>query len=201
MLLLAAASEPRVRLSVREQLKAPLHIQCGSWVSGVRRCSAHSRAALTTSGFVFFQGLSEAERAQSREALQHVLDRVYQPLAVRELLILQGGPKQVPGSRTISWCNLRPLPPGQQLNHVLGCSKPLPADSRLWGQFRHACTWKVLQQCWWSRAVCCLGSWCWLWPFQRPPLSSGEKDMGNVSWVAPRAAQKQDLPLLSPYVR
>lgn len=148
MLLLAAASEPRVRLSVREQLKAPLHIQCGSWVPGVRRCSAHSRAALTTSGFVFFQGLSEAERAQSREALQHVLDCVYQPLAVRELLILQGGPKQVPGSRTISWCNLRPLPPGQLLNHVLGCSKPLPADSRLWGQFRHACTWKVLQQCW-----------------------------------------------------
>lgn len=59
---------------------------------------------------MFFQGLSEAERAESREALQHILDRVYQPLAVQELLILQGGPKQVPGSRTISWCNFRLLP-------------------------------------------------------------------------------------------
>uniref|UniRef100_A0A8V0XW65 Transport and golgi organization 6 homolog n=2 Tax=Gallus gallus TaxID=9031 RepID=A0A8V0XW65_CHICK len=45
---------------------------------------------------VHCEGLSEAERAQSREALQHVLDCVYQPLAVRELLILQGGPKQSP---------------------------------------------------------------------------------------------------------
>ncbi|POI28611.1 hypothetical protein CIB84_007639 [Bambusicola thoracicus] len=62
----------------------------------MQKCSAHSRAALSASGFVFFQGLSEAERAQSREALQHVLDRVYQPLAVRELLVLQGGPKQSP---------------------------------------------------------------------------------------------------------
>ncbi|KAM9182767.1 LOW QUALITY PROTEIN: transport and Golgi organization protein 6 homolog [Mergus octosetaceus] len=49
------------------------------------------------------EGLSEAERAQSREALQHILDRVYQPLAVRELLVLQGGPKQSrpsPGEET-----------------------------------------------------------------------------------------------------
>uniref|UniRef100_A0A8C9FY98 Transport and golgi organization 6 homolog n=1 Tax=Pavo cristatus TaxID=9049 RepID=A0A8C9FY98_PAVCR len=54
---------------------------------------------------VHCEGLSEAERAQSREALQHVLDRVYQPLAVRELLILQGGPKQVPGTlaRSPAW--------------------------------------------------------------------------------------------------
>ncbi|XP_064375932.1 transport and Golgi organization protein 6 homolog isoform X4 [Dromaius novaehollandiae] len=40
------------------------------------------------------QGVSEEERAQCREALRHVLDRVYQPLAVQELLILQGGSKQ-----------------------------------------------------------------------------------------------------------
>lgn len=45
-----------------------------------------------------FQGVSEAERAQCREALRDVLDRVYQPLAVQELLILQGQPKQVPGA-------------------------------------------------------------------------------------------------------
>uniref|UniRef100_U3JJP8 Transport and golgi organization 6 homolog n=1 Tax=Ficedula albicollis TaxID=59894 RepID=U3JJP8_FICAL len=43
------------------------------------------------------QGVSEAERAQCREALRDILDRVYQPLAVQELLILQGQPKQVPG--------------------------------------------------------------------------------------------------------
>ncbi|XP_032925414.1 transport and Golgi organization protein 6 homolog [Catharus ustulatus] len=40
------------------------------------------------------QGVSEAERAQCREALRDILDRVYQPLAVQELLVLQGQPKQ-----------------------------------------------------------------------------------------------------------
>ncbi|XP_075017773.1 transport and Golgi organization protein 6 homolog isoform X3 [Calonectris borealis] len=44
------------------------------------------------------EGVSEAERARCREALRHVLDRVYQPLAVRELLVLQGRPKQSPPS-------------------------------------------------------------------------------------------------------
>ncbi|KAM6300678.1 transport and Golgi organization protein 6 homolog [Aegotheles albertisi] len=44
------------------------------------------------------QGVGEAERARCREALRHILDRVYQPLAVRELLVLQGRPKQGPPS-------------------------------------------------------------------------------------------------------
>ncbi|KAM7101146.1 transport and Golgi organization protein 6 homolog isoform 1-T1 [Ciconia maguari] len=44
------------------------------------------------------EGVSESERARCREALRHILDRVYQPLAVRELLILQGRPKQSPPS-------------------------------------------------------------------------------------------------------
>ncbi|KAM6353979.1 transport and Golgi organization protein 6 homolog isoform 2-T2 [Alca torda] len=44
------------------------------------------------------QGVSEAERARCRETLRHVLDCVYQPLAVRELLVLQGRPKQSPPS-------------------------------------------------------------------------------------------------------
>ncbi|KAM9228346.1 transport and Golgi organization protein 6 homolog [Leptosomus discolor] len=44
------------------------------------------------------EGVSEPERARCREALRHVLDRVYQPLAVRELLVLQGRPKQGPPS-------------------------------------------------------------------------------------------------------
>ncbi|KAM6325136.1 transport and Golgi organization protein 6 homolog [Podargus strigoides] len=44
------------------------------------------------------QGVSEAERARCRQALRHTLDRVYQPLAVRELLVLQGRCKQSPPS-------------------------------------------------------------------------------------------------------
>ncbi|KAL2300076.1 hypothetical protein Nmel_012035, partial [Mimus melanotis] len=43
------------------------------------------------------QGVSEAERARCREALRDILDRVYQPLAVQELLVLQGQPKQKSG--------------------------------------------------------------------------------------------------------
>nr|XP_034974798.1 transport and Golgi organization protein 6 homolog isoform X2 [Zootoca vivipara] len=43
-------------------------------------------------------GLTEEERSSCREALQGLLDRVYQPLVVRELLLLQGGPKQGSGS-------------------------------------------------------------------------------------------------------
>ncbi|XP_036131321.1 transport and Golgi organization protein 6 homolog isoform X2 [Molossus molossus] len=38
--------------------------------------------------------LTEEERALSRKALRNILDQVYQPLAVRELLILQGRPPQ-----------------------------------------------------------------------------------------------------------
>ncbi|XP_075851860.1 transport and Golgi organization protein 6 homolog isoform X2 [Microcebus murinus] len=38
--------------------------------------------------------LTEEERTLSTEALRDMLDQVYQPLAVRELLILQGGPPQ-----------------------------------------------------------------------------------------------------------
>nr|XP_028595718.1 transport and Golgi organization protein 6 homolog isoform X3 [Podarcis muralis] len=43
-------------------------------------------------------GLTEEERSSCREALQGLLNRVYQPLVVRELLLLQGGPKQGSGS-------------------------------------------------------------------------------------------------------
>ncbi|XP_061863205.1 transport and Golgi organization protein 6 homolog isoform X1 [Colius striatus] len=56
----------------------------------------HGPAALS-------EGISEAERARCRETLRHVLDRVYQPLVVRELLVLQGRPKQSspsPGEET-----------------------------------------------------------------------------------------------------
>ncbi|XP_065704673.1 transport and Golgi organization protein 6 homolog [Patagioenas fasciata] len=42
------------------------------------------------------EGVSEAERVRCQETLRHVLDRVYPPLAVRELLMLQGRHKQSP---------------------------------------------------------------------------------------------------------
>ncbi|MBN3276573.1 TNG6 protein, partial [Polyodon spathula] len=42
--------------------------------------------------------LSVEERAGCKKALQSLLDKVYQPIIIRELLILQGGPKQVKAS-------------------------------------------------------------------------------------------------------
>ncbi|XP_026540632.1 transport and Golgi organization protein 6 homolog [Notechis scutatus] len=39
------------------------------------------------------QDLTEGERSSCKEALQGLLDKVYQPLVVRELLLLQGGAK------------------------------------------------------------------------------------------------------------
>ncbi|XP_069918737.1 transport and Golgi organization protein 6 homolog isoform X1 [Oryctolagus cuniculus] len=54
--------------------------------------------------------LTEEERTLSREALRDILDQVYQPLAVRELLILQRGSPQSctdgktqPGARAPAW--------------------------------------------------------------------------------------------------
>ncbi|XP_006027919.1 transport and Golgi organization protein 6 homolog [Alligator sinensis] len=40
------------------------------------------------------KGLTEEKRTHCRKALQSILDQVYQPLVVRELLILQGGSRQ-----------------------------------------------------------------------------------------------------------
>ncbi|XP_072492521.1 transport and Golgi organization protein 6 homolog isoform X4 [Notamacropus eugenii] len=40
------------------------------------------------------ESLKEEERTRARKALQTILDQVYQPLVVRELIILQGGPPQ-----------------------------------------------------------------------------------------------------------
>uniref|UniRef100_A0A8U8ARM6 Uncharacterized protein n=1 Tax=Geospiza parvula TaxID=87175 RepID=A0A8U8ARM6_GEOPR len=70
---------------------------------GARRGAAGPRHTARTEllskpGCVLFQGVSDAERAQCREALRDILDRVYQPRAVQELLVLQGQPKQVPGA-------------------------------------------------------------------------------------------------------
>ncbi|XP_059713571.1 transport and Golgi organization protein 6 homolog [Haemorhous mexicanus] len=84
---LLAAVAALVELARLPALGAPLlarHLRlllCGLCALG------HGPAALC-------QGVSEAERAQCREALRDILDRVYQPLAVQELLVLQGQPKQ-----------------------------------------------------------------------------------------------------------
>ncbi|XP_032087061.1 transport and Golgi organization protein 6 homolog [Thamnophis elegans] len=40
------------------------------------------------------QGLTEEEQSSCKEALQGLLDKAYQPLVIRELLLLQGGAKQ-----------------------------------------------------------------------------------------------------------
>ncbi|XP_068116227.1 transport and Golgi organization protein 6 homolog isoform X2 [Hyperolius riggenbachi] len=40
------------------------------------------------------KSLTEAERIQCKEALRKLLEQLYQPLVIRELLILQGGPRQ-----------------------------------------------------------------------------------------------------------
>ncbi|XP_062317143.1 transport and Golgi organization protein 6 homolog [Osmerus eperlanus] len=43
--------------------------------------------------------LSTEERQSCRQALQSLLGKVYQPIVIKELLILQGGPKQAPPGR------------------------------------------------------------------------------------------------------
>ncbi|XP_054435251.1 transport and Golgi organization protein 6 homolog isoform X2 [Pteronotus mesoamericanus] len=49
--------------------------------------------------------LTEEERVLSRKALRDILDQVYQPLAVRELLILQGGsPQSCTDAKTPARC-------------------------------------------------------------------------------------------------
>ncbi|XP_059337492.1 transport and Golgi organization protein 6 homolog [Ammospiza nelsoni] len=84
---LFAAVAALVELARLPALGAPLlarHLRlllCGLCALG------HGPAALC-------QGVSDAERAQCREALGDILDRVYQPMAVQELLVLQGQPKQ-----------------------------------------------------------------------------------------------------------
>lgn len=39
--------------------------------------------------------LNAEERRTCREALRNLLGKVYQPIVIKELLVLQGGPKQV----------------------------------------------------------------------------------------------------------
>ncbi|XP_039619449.1 transport and Golgi organization protein 6 homolog [Polypterus senegalus] len=58
------------------------------------------------------QTLNLEERSECRKALQRLLSQVYQPLIVQELLILQGGGKQVRLSRNSDSKQLRaPAPP------------------------------------------------------------------------------------------
>lgn len=41
------------------------------------------------------QELSAEESQTCKKALKGILEKVYQPIVIKELLILQGGPKQV----------------------------------------------------------------------------------------------------------
>ncbi|KAG7333282.1 hypothetical protein KOW79_003417 [Hemibagrus wyckioides] len=45
------------------------------------------------------KGLTVEERKTCKQELRGLLGRVYQPIAIKELLVLQGGPKAAPGSR------------------------------------------------------------------------------------------------------
>ncbi|XP_063168843.1 transport and Golgi organization protein 6 homolog [Candoia aspera] len=57
------------------------------------------------------QGLTEEEQSSCREALRGLLDRAYQPLVIRELLLLQGGPKRASHpSKQNKECCLTPAP-------------------------------------------------------------------------------------------
>ncbi|XP_073461676.1 transport and Golgi organization protein 6 homolog [Aquarana catesbeiana] len=42
------------------------------------------------------KNLTESERIQCKEALRGLIDQLYQPLVIKELIILQGGPRQGP---------------------------------------------------------------------------------------------------------
>ncbi|XP_055790317.1 transport and Golgi organization protein 6 homolog [Salvelinus fontinalis] len=53
--------------------------------------------------------ISKEERKNCRKALQKLLGKVYQPIVIKELLILQGGPKQAPPGPGTSGGNRSPL--------------------------------------------------------------------------------------------
>lgn len=53
--------------------------------------------------------ISKEECKNCREALQKLLGKVYQPIVIKELLILQGGPKQAPPGPGTSGGNRSPL--------------------------------------------------------------------------------------------
>ncbi|XP_067854338.1 transport and Golgi organization protein 6 homolog [Heptranchias perlo] len=64
------------------------------------------------------KGLTSEEQLSCREALRNLLDRVYQPIVVKELLILQGGAKQVTSARGGKAQTLPQAPPW--LRHLCG---------------------------------------------------------------------------------
>ncbi|XP_071423288.1 transport and Golgi organization protein 6 homolog [Pithys albifrons albifrons] len=84
---LAAAAAALAALSRLPATAAPLLARHLRPLLAALCALGHGPAALC-------QGVSEAERARCREDLRDILDRVYQPLAVQELLVLQGPPKQ-----------------------------------------------------------------------------------------------------------
>ncbi|KAG9493039.1 hypothetical protein GDO78_001130 [Eleutherodactylus coqui] len=63
--------------------------------------------------------MTEGERDQCQEALRGLLDRLYQPLVIRELLILQGGPRQGPRPSGAA-ASLQRAPAPSWLRHLCG---------------------------------------------------------------------------------
>lgn len=88
------------------------------------------------------QGLTVEERKTCKQKLQSLLGRVYQPIAIKELLVLQGGPKVCTstGSSFLNCvfdsCTLFTVWPGVLLQAVSGSRLPQapPWLRRLCGQ-------------------------------------------------------------------
>ncbi|KAI4901669.1 hypothetical protein NFI96_012847 [Prochilodus magdalenae] len=57
------------------------------------------------------KGITVEERKNCKQALQGLLGRVYQPIVIKELLVLQGGPKMTPGSSGKGGKTLSQAPP------------------------------------------------------------------------------------------
>ncbi|KAM3933358.1 transport and Golgi organization protein 6 homolog [Leptodactylus fuscus] len=80
-------------------------------------CPTKVNADLGTKGIL--KNLTESERGQCKEALRGLLDQLYQPLVIRELLILQGSPRQSPCPSGAA-ASLQRAPAPAWLRHLSG---------------------------------------------------------------------------------
>lgn len=133
----------RVCLSVKEQIKA---VARTTWELGVWRCSLTARLPSPLQGLCFsraFQKQSEQRAGRPCSTFWTVSISLWpcgSCSSCREAPSRYQAAGPSPGA-TYGCYLLFCL--GQLLNLVLGCSKLLPADSKVRGQFRHTCTWKV----------------------------------------------------------
>ncbi|KAG8588508.1 hypothetical protein GDO81_006004 [Engystomops pustulosus] len=80
-------------------------------------CPTKVKADQSTEGSL--KTLIESERGKCKEALRELLDQIYPPLVIRELLILQGGPKQAPRPSGAA-ASLQRSPAPAWLRHLSG---------------------------------------------------------------------------------